>query len=270
MIDPRVKQLLEAGVHFGHQTRRWNPKMKPFIFTARNGIYIIDLKKTLTAIDAAKRKIREVVSNGKSILFVGTKKQAKGVVREEAERVGAFFVAERWLGGMLTNFHTIKSGIKRLKNIEKMEQDGTLEKYTKKETISIERQKERLVKVIGGIKEMTQLPGLVYIVDCKKEKIAVAEAAKLNIPIVAIIDTNADPDLIDFPIAANDDAIKSIRIITREISDAVYEAKHGTTVTEMAGEKGLSGYQGVSTEETPEIVPTSEKDTEDKSGHTEI
>ena len=237
MIDPRVKRLLEAGVHFGHQTRRWNPKMKPFIFTARNGIYIIDLKKTLKAIDAAKRKIREVVQNGKSILFVGTKKQAKGVIKEEAGRVGAFYICERWLGGMLTNFNTVKGGIKRLKEIEKMEEDGTIEKYTKKEIISIQRQKSRLVKVLGGIKEMNTLPGLLFVVDCKKEKIAVAEAAKLGIPVIAIIDTNADPDLIDFPIAANDDAIKSIRTITHELADAIYAVKHGVTVEEMAGDE---------------------------------
>ncbi len=233
MIDPRISRLLEAGVHFGHQTRRWNPKMKPFIFTARNGIYIIDLKKTLSAIDAAKRKIEEVVSGGRSVLFVGTKKQAQMVMKEEAERVGAFFVVERWLGGMLTNFHTIKTGIKRLKDIEKMEQDGTIEKYTKKEIISIQRQKTRLEKVLGGIKEMNQLPGLVYIIDSKKERIAVAEASKLNIPIIGVVDTNADPDLIDFPIAANDDAIKSIRIITREIADAIYAARHGATSREL-------------------------------------
>ena len=177
MIDPRVKQLLECGVHFGHQTRRWNPKMKPFIFTARNGIYIIDLKKTLSAIDAAKRKIQEVVANGKPILFVGTKKQAQGVLKEAAERVGVFYVTERWLGGMLTNFHTIRGGIKRLKGIEKKASDGTIEKFTKKEAISIERKRLRLDKVLGGIKEMNHLPGLVFVVDSKKEKIAVAEAA---------------------------------------------------------------------------------------------
>jgi small subunit ribosomal protein S2 len=182
-----------------------------------------------------------VVAAGRPILFVGTKKQAKGVIKDEAERVGTFYVAERWLGGMLTNFHTIKAGIKRLKDIEKMEEDGTLDKYTKKEAISIQRQKQKLTKVLGGIKEMTSLPGLIYVIDCKKEKIAVAEAAKLNIPIVAIIDTNADPDLIDFPIAANDDAIKSIRIITNEIADAVYEAKHGATVREMSTEFGRAG-----------------------------
>jgi small subunit ribosomal protein S2 len=255
MIDPRVKQLLECGVHFGHQTRRWNPKMKPFIFTARNGIYIIDLKKTLSAIDAAKRKIQEIVSSGKPILFVGTKKQAQVVLKEAAERVGVFYVTERWLGGMLTNFHTIRGGIKRLKEIEKMMEDGTIEKFTKKERISIERERSRLQKVLGGIKEMNQLPGLVYVVDSKKEKIAVAEAAKLKIPIIAIIDTNADPDLIDFPIAANDDAIKSIRVITRELADSIQTARHGASEEEMAGEEiGM-------TEAAPEIETTASNDT---------
>jgi small subunit ribosomal protein S2 len=176
-----------------------------------------------------------VVSLGKPILFVGTKKQAQGVLKEAAERVSAFYVVERWLGGMLTNFHTIRGGVKRLKQIEKMMEDGTIDKLTKKEVISLDRERQRLEKVLGGIKEMAQLPGLVFVVDSKKEKIAVAEAAKLNIPIVAIIDTNADPDLIDFPIAANDDSIKSIRIITREIADAVYAAKHGASPDEMAG-----------------------------------
>jgi small subunit ribosomal protein S2 len=237
MIDPRIKKLLEAGVHFGHQTRRWNPKMKPFIFTARNGIYIIDLKKTLSAIDAAKQKIHEVVSNGKPILFVGTKKQAQVVLKEMADQIGVYHVTERWLGGMLTNFHTIRGGIKRLKEIEKQAADGTLEKFTKKEQISIERERTRLEKVLGGIKDMNQLPGLMYVVDSKKEKIAVAEAAKLNIPIIGIIDTNADPDLIDFPIAANDDAIKSIRVITKEISEAIVAARHGASVAEMAADE---------------------------------
>jgi len=255
MIDPRIKKLLEAGVHFGHQTRRWNPKMKPFIFTSRNGIYIIDLNKTLTAIDAAKRKIEEVVSNGKSILFVGTKKQAKGVMKEEAERVGAFYVSERWLGGMLTNFHTVKTGIKRLKEIEKMKEDGTIEKYTKKEAISISRQQSRLEKVLGGIKEMNTLPGLLYVVDCKKEKIAVAEAFKLGIPVISIIDTNADPDRIDFPIAANDDAIKSIRVITRELADSIYAAKHGTTTTDFSREH-------VTVDIKPAVAPTPESEPE--------
>jgi len=234
MIDPRIKNLLEAGVHFGHQTRRWNPKMKPFIFTARNGIYIIDLNKTLKAIDAAKRKIAEVVLSGRSILFVGTKKQAKTVIKEEAEKVGAYYICERWLGGMLTNFHTIKGSIRRLKDIEKMEQDGTLEKYTKKEAISIMRQKDRLEKVLIGIKDMNTLPGLVFVVDSKKEKIAVAEACKLGIPIIGVVDTNSDPDMIDFPIAGNDDAIKSIRVITRELANAIESARHGASASEMA------------------------------------
>jgi small subunit ribosomal protein S2 len=217
--------------------------MKPFIFTARNGIYIIDLKKTLRAIDAAKRKIQEVVAQGKPILFVGTKKQAKGVLREAAEKIGVFHVTERWLGGMLTNFNTIRGGVKRLKEIEKMREDGTLEKYTKKEKIGLEREESRLVKVLGGIKEMNTLPGLMFVVDSKKEKIAVAEASRLKIPIIGIIDTNSDPDLIDFPIAANDDAIKSIRVITRELADAIFGARHGTTEAEMAGENGDSDFQ---------------------------
>ncbi len=238
MVDPRLKKLLESGVHFGHQTRRWNPKMKPFIFTARNGIYIIDLKKTLIAIDAAKRKIQEVVSAGKPILFVGTKKQAQTVLKEAAEKAGIFFVVERWLGGLLTNFHTIRGGIKRLKEIEKMIEEGTIEKYTKKERIGIDREQNRLTKVLGGIKEMNTLPGLVFIVDAKKEKIAVAEASRLKIPIVGIVDTNADPDLIDFPIAANDDAIKSIKVITMELIEAIETARHGTSVAEMAGGNG--------------------------------
>ncbi len=267
MIDPRIKQLLEAGVHFGHQTRRWNPKMKPFIFTARNGIYIIDLQKTLTAIDAAKRKIQEVVAAGKPILFVGTKKQAQVVLKEAAERVGVFFVTERWLGGMLTNFHTIRGGIKRLKQIEKMMQDGTVEKLTKKEAISLDRERERLEKVLGGIKEMNQLPGLVFVVDSKKEKIAVAEADKLNIPIVAIVDTNADPDQVDFPIAANDDAIKSIRIITRELADAIYAAKHGASPEEMAGGAGQDEEMAaVGQENTSETAPSADETENANSG----
>jgi len=264
MIDSRIKKLLEAGVHFGHQTRRWNPKMKPFIFTARNGIYIIDLKKTLSAIDAAKRKINEVVSSGKPILFVGTKKQAQGVLKESAERAGVFYVVERWLGGMLTNFHTIRGGVKRLKQIEKMMEDGTVDKLTKKEAISLDRERQRLEKVLGGIKEMAQLPGLVYVVDSKKEKIAVAEAAKLKIPIVAIIDTNADPDQVDFPIAANDDSIKSIRVITREIADAVYAARHGALPDEMAGGRKQPGEGETEKPESAETVAVAADESDDK------
>jgi len=233
MVQPKVKELLEAGVHFGHQTRRWNPKMKPFIFTERNGIYIIDLNKTLDAIQKACLKVREVISRGQSILFVGTKKQAKDVIRTEAERCEQFFVTERWLGGMLTNFSTIKSSIKKLKDLERMFEDGELEKFTKKERARFDRQKDKLEKVLGGIKNMNYLPGLVFVVDAKKEKIAVAEASKLGIPIIAVIDTNADPDPIDFPIAANDDAIKSVRLITRTLVDSVIEAKNSVSEQEI-------------------------------------
>ncbi len=233
MISPEVQELLKAGVHFGHQTRRWNPKMKPFIFTARNGIYIIDLHKTVTALETARKKIREVIGRGRSILMVGTKKQAKEVVGEEAARCGAFYVTERWLGGMLTNFDTIKNSVKKLKDIDRMRQDGTLEKFKKKERARIEHEAAKLNKVLGGIKEMNVLPGLVVIVDARKEKIAVAEASKLGIPIVGIVDTNADPDPIDFPIAANDDAIKSIRVIIRQLTDAAIEARDRVTSEEI-------------------------------------
>ncbi|MFQ5499773.1 MAG: 30S ribosomal protein S2 [Candidatus Zixiibacteriota bacterium] len=229
MISPQVKELLEAGVHFGHQTRRWNPKMRPFIFAARNGIYIIDLQKTVNALERGKEKVREVVNRGKAILFVGTKKQAKEVLAEEAARCGAFHVTERWLGGMLTNFETIKKSIKKLKDFEKMREDGTLEKFTKKEQGRIEKAAGRLEKVLGGIKEMNYLPGLMVVVDARKEQIAVAEASKLGIPIIAIIDTNADPDPIDFPIAGNDDAIKSIRVLMKGLVDAAVDARQSVT-----------------------------------------
>jgi len=220
-----IKELLEAGVHFGHQTRRWNPKMKKFIFTARSGIYIIDLQKTLQSLERACQKVQEVVGKGLPILFVGTKKQAKQVIRDGADHCGAFYVCERWLGGMLTNYHTIKNNIKRLKDLERMREDGTFDKLPKKEVLKLEKEIAKLDKVLRGIKEMNRLPGLVYVVDSKKERIAVAEANKLEIPIVAIIDTNSDPDLIDFPIAGNDDAIKSIKVITTEISNTILENK---------------------------------------------
>ena len=247
MVSPQVRELLEAGVHFGHQTRRWNPKMKPFIFAARNGIYIIDLQKTVNALEKAKAKVREVVGRGKSILFVGTKKQAKEVIAEEAARCGSFYVTERWLGGMLTNFNTIKNSIKKLKDIERMKADGTLEKFTKKERARIEHEAEKLEKVLGGIKEMNYLPGLVIVVDARKEKIGVAEAHKLGIPIIAIIDTNADPDPIDFPIAGNDDAIKSIRILVKSLVDAAVEAKSSLAIemmqaTDEEGERKLATF----------------------------
>ncbi len=239
MITPKIREFLEAGAHFGHQTRRWNPKMKPFIFAARNGIYIIDLQKTINALEMAKKKVREVVRSGKSILFVGTKKQAKEVILEEAPRANGFWVTERWLGGMLTNFNTITNSIKKLKDIERMREDGTFERFTKKERAHFEHQAAKLEKTLAGIKEMNYLPGLVIIVDALKEKIAVAEASKLGIPIVGIVDTNADPDPIDFPIAANDDAIKSIRLIIRDLVNAAVEA--GGSVNEEMIEAAVEG-----------------------------
>lgn len=225
MAEVSIRDLLEAGVHFGHQTRRWNPKMKKFIFTAKNGIYIIDLNKTLNSLNQACRKVQEVIAKNQYVLFVGTKQQAQDVIKTEAIRTGQYYVIDRWLGGMLTNFQTIKRNIKRLKDIERMQEDGTFEKLTKKEISGLTREHGKLEKVLGGIREMNRLPGLMYVVDCKKEKIAVAEARKLNIPIIGLIDTNSDPDPIDFPIAANDDAIKSIKVITRRIADAILETK---------------------------------------------
>jgi len=233
MYSAKIREFLEAGVHFGHQTSRWNPKMKPFIFAARNGIYIIDLQKTINALDQAKKKVREVVRAGRSILFVGTKNQAREVILEEAPKCGGFYVVERWLGGMLTNFDTIKASVKKLKDIEKMRETGELEKFTKKERAQKEAQAAKLEKTLGGIKDMNYLPGLLIVVDALKEQIAVYEASKLGIPIIGILDTNADPDLIDFPIAANDDAIKSIRLILRELVDAAVEIQDAVTVAEI-------------------------------------
>jgi len=223
---PRIslQELLEAGTHFGHLTRRWNPKMKKYIFMEKNGIYVIDLKKTQQAIDEACEVVIKTIKRGDKILFVGTKKQAREVIKNEAERCGMFYVNERWLGGTLTNFSTIKKSVRQLKNLEKMELDGTYEQITKKEILNIERKKEKLIRAIGGIVEMNKLPGLLYIVDSKKDAIAVAEARKLNIPVISIIDTNCDPDLITYPIPGNDDAYKSISLITRAISDAVLDA----------------------------------------------
>ena len=218
-----LKDLLEAGVHFGHQTKRWNPKMKPFIFTARNGIYIIDLRKTLLSLNAACRKAREVAAEGKPILFVGTKKQAKGVIATESQRCSQFCVTERWMGGMLTNFTTIRQSIKRLRDMERMREDGTFEKITKKERLKIDKEIGKLDLVLGGIKDMGRLPGLVYVVDARKERIAVSEARKLGIPIIGVVDTNCDPDPIDFPVAGNDDAIKSISLLTHEVSSAIID-----------------------------------------------
>jgi len=263
MISPKIREFLEAGVHFGHQTRRWNPKMKPFIFTARNGIYIIDLQKTVNALEQAKKKVREVVATGRSILFVGTKKQARDVILEEAPKCDGYYVVERWLGGMLTNFNTIKASIKRLKEIEKMKETGELNRFTKKERSRIEAQAAKLEKILGGIKDMNHLPGLAVIVDAKKEKIAVAEASKLGIPIIGIIDTNADPDLIDFPIAANDDAIKSIRVIMRDLINAAVEANTSVTPQEM--EAAISAEREVPLTSYISQEPVERKPTTDES-----
>jgi small subunit ribosomal protein S2 len=220
-----MKELLEAGVHFGHQTNRWNPKMKKFIFGDRNGIYILDLQKTLRNIKEIHNLVKQIVSDRKSILFVGTKKQAQESIHEEATRCGMFFMNQRWLGGTLTNYNTIKNSIAKLKNIEKMKEDGTFEKFHKKEALKIEKARLKLEKYLGGIKDMSGLPGAVFVVDPKKERIAVHEARVMGIPIIAIVDTNCDPDEIDHIIPGNDDAIRSIRLITSKIANAVLEAK---------------------------------------------
>ena len=222
-----MKQLLEAGVHFGHQTRRWNPKMAPYIFTERNGIYIIDLQKTVKKVDEAYDFLRSVAEEGKSILFVGTKKQAQEAVKEEALKSGMFYVNERWLGGMMTNFATIRKSINRLKELVAMEEDGTFEVLSKKEVLALKREQEKLEKSLGGIKDMEELPGALFIVDPRKERIAVAEAKKLNIPIVAIVDTNCDPDEIDYVIPGNDDAIRAVKLLTSRMADAVIEGRQG-------------------------------------------
>lgn len=222
-----MKQLLESGVHFGHQTRRWNPKMARYIFTERNGIYIIDLQKTVKKVDEAYNFLRDIAEQGKSVLFVGTKKQAQEAVKEEAIRIGMFYVNERWLGGMLTNFTTIQRRVGRLKELEAMEADGTFDVLTKKEVQQLRHEMDRLEKYLGGIKEMNKLPGALFVVDPRKERIAVAEARKLNIPIVAIVDTNCDPDEIDYVIPGNDDAIRAVRLLTGRMADAVLEGRQG-------------------------------------------
>ncbi|MBA9024842.1 MULTISPECIES: 30S ribosomal protein S2 [Bacillaceae] len=222
-----MKQLLEAGVHFGHQTRRWNPKMKKYIFTERNGIYIIDLQKTVKKVDEAYNFVKELAANGGTILFVGTKKQAQESVKEEAIRSGMYYVNQRWLGGTLTNFETIQKRIARLKEIEKMEENGTFEVLPKKEVIQLKKEWDRLEKFLGGIKDMKTIPDAIFIIDPRKERIAVAEAHKLNIPLVGIVDTNCDPDEIDVVIPANDDAIRAVKLLTGKMADAILEAKQG-------------------------------------------
>lgn len=229
-----MKQLLEAGVHFGHQTRRWNPKMAQYIFTERNGIYIIDLQKTVKKVDEAYNFARSVVENGETILFVGTKKQAQDAIREEAERCGMPYVSQRWLGGTMTNFKTIRSRIDRLRKIEQMEQDGSFESLPKKEVLELQKERARLMKFLSGIRNMHKLPGAVFIVDSRKERIAVAEARNLGIPLIGIVDTNCDPDEIDYVIPGNDDAIRAVKLLAGKIADAVIEAKQGEQMTDTA------------------------------------
>jgi small subunit ribosomal protein S2 len=222
-----MKQLLEAGVHFGHQTRRWNPKMDKYIFTERNGIYIIDLQKTVKKVEEAYNFVKSVAQENGTIMFVGTKKQAQDSVKEEAERCGMYYINQRWLGGTLTNFKTIKMRIDRLHALEKMEQDGTFDVLPKKEVIILNKEKDRLEKFLGGIKHMKGIPSALFVIDPRKERIAVAEARKLGIPIVGIVDTNCDPDEIDYVIPGNDDAIRAVKLLTAKIADAVVEAHQG-------------------------------------------
>ncbi len=247
-----MKQLLEAGVHFGHQTRRWNPKMAPYIFTERNGIYIIDLQTTVKKIDDAYEFVRKIAESGKPVLFVGTKKQAQAAIRDEAERCGQYFVNQRWLGGMLTNYKTISKRIKRLADIRQMEEDGTFEKMTKKEVQNLNHEADKLEKFLGGIKDMKGMPGALFVVDPKKEKIAVNEAKKLNIPVVGIVDTNCDPDDVDYVIPANDDAIRAVKLIAGCMADAVIEANQGESMAEAPEESEEAEAEAVEEVETPE------------------
>ncbi|MEO8398453.1 MAG: 30S ribosomal protein S2 [Ignavibacteriaceae bacterium] len=226
MQKVELTQLIEAGAHFGHLTRRWNPKMKPYIFMEKNGIHIIDLKKTQTSITESAEKLATFVADGKKVLFVGTKKQAKNIIETEAKRSESNWVSERWLGGMLTNFSTIRKSIKRLTNIEKQETDGTFDKITKKERLFLTREKDKLKKVLEGVESMNRLPGAMFIVDIKKESISIKEAKRLNIPVFAVVDTNCDPDLVDYIIPANDDAVKTIELIVKYMADAVIEGNN--------------------------------------------
>lgn len=263
MPSASLEELLAAGAHFGHLTRRWNPKMKPYIFMQKNGIHIIDLKKTQTALDRALEAVRQVVSEGYDVLFVGTKVQAKEIISTEAKKSNQFFVSHRWLGGMLTNFSTIKKSIKHYKNLEKMSTDGTYEKISKKERLTIDREKEKLFQVLGGIEEMRRLPGIVFVVDIKKEHIAVKEAHKMNIPVVAMVDTNVDPTEVDFPIPANDDAAKSISLITSRIADVVLEAGMKAKEKKALEDAAKAEKEKPATEKPKakkEIKPRSEKE----------
>ncbi len=238
-----MKQLLEAGVHFGHQTRRWNPKMDPYIYTERNGIHIIDLQKTVGMVDDAYNAIFDIVSQGGTVLFVGTKKQAQETVAAEAQRCGMFYVNERWLGGMLTNFRTIQSRIERLKKIEKMEEDGVFEVLPKKEVIALKKEQEKLQKNLGGIKEMKHLPDAIFVVDPKKERICIQEAETLGLTIIGIADTNCDPDELDYIIPGNDDAIRAVKLIVSKMADAVVEANQGQENLPTVSEEEMAGEE---------------------------
>lgn len=249
-----MKQLLEAGVHFGHQTRRWNPKMKPYIFTERNGIYIIDLQKTVKMIDDAYNFFKEEAQNGGVFLFVGTKKQAQDAIAEEATRAGQYYVNHRWLGGTLTNWNTIQTRIKRLKDIKKMATDGTFDVLPKKEVSLLKKQQDKLEKFLGGIEDMPRIPDVLFIVDPRKEKIAVQEAQKLNIPIVAMVDTNTDPDDIDVIIPSNDDAIRAVRLITSKMADAIIEGNQGEDQDDAQEQQVAADKKADSMEDIVEAV----------------
>ena len=232
-----MKQLLEAGVHFGHQTRRWDPRMAPYIFTARNGIYIIDLQKTAKKIDEAYAVLKNIIDEGKTVIFVGTKKQAQECVKEEAERCGMYYVNQRWLGGMLTNFGTIKTRVERLKKLEAMENDGTFDVLPKKEVIILKKEMEKLQKNLGGIKEMNEVPGAMFVVDPKKERIAILEARKLGIPVIGLVDTNCNPEDVDYVIPGNDDAIRAIKLIVEAMANAVIESKQGESMVKETSDE---------------------------------
>lgn len=253
-----MKELLEAGVHFGHQVKRWNPKMKRYIFGERNGIYIIDLQKTLKGLEDAYNFVRDIAASGGGVLFVGTKKQAQDSIVEEAQRASAFYVNQRWLGGMLTNFLTIKKSIERLNKIDTMKEDGTLGLLPKKEAASLEKERAKLDKNLSGIREMKELPAAIFIIDPKKERIGVAEAQKLSIPIVAVVDTNCDPDEIDYVIPGNDDAIRAIKLLTAKISDAVLEGKDLLAKDMQQEEEEVQIEEKLQTEETAEAGEVSE------------
>jgi len=276
MTDELIKELLEAGVHFGHQTKRWNPKMKKFIFGERSGIYIIDLEKTVECLNQARDFLYDVAVKGGSVLFVGTKRQAQDTIEAEAKRAGVFYVNNRWLGGLLTNFQTVKKSVERLKSLEKMGEDGTFDLLTKKEVASLNKEKEKLLKDLRGIKEMKQHPQAVFIVDTQKEDNAVREANRLKIPVVALIDTNSDPDKVYFPIPGNDDALKSIRLVISLLVDSILEGRKQFTISEKAQEKIDAEIQeelaksGVIDEELESFEETRDVDEKEKRGPTKV